>query len=150
MTSTKRIHTLISPRLSSKPIHLSDLSSCPLFPHLFDFSSHLSYLLSLLSTSLSPHLSSSSSEKSGLKFSLNDVIIKASALTLKKVPEVNSGYKNDAIVPYPSVDVSVAVATDNGLITPIVFNADQLSFIAIADKVKVNDEYLMKFLRKIT
>lgn len=57
------------------------------------------------------------------KLSVNDFIIKASALSLKKVPECNSQWMNDFIREFHNVDVSVAVSTEGGLITPIVFEA---------------------------
>ena len=55
---------------------------------------------------------------------MNDFIIKASALAMKKVPEVNSSWFDTYIRQYNNVDVSVAVSTEGGLITPIVFGAD--------------------------
>lgn len=70
------------------------------------------------------------------KISVNDLVIKAVALALKEVPAANASWYDDAIVQYNNVDVSVAVATDSGLITPIVFNADQKSVIQISAEVK--------------
>ena len=64
-------------------------------------------------------------EETGQKFSLNDVIIKSSALALRMVPEVNAMLdNNNDVVQLPTVDISVAVASDNGLITPIITGAD--------------------------
>lgn len=54
------------------------------------------------------------------KISINDIIIKASAIALQKVPEVNSAWFGDFIRQYHSVDISFAVATSTGLITPII------------------------------
>ena len=73
-----------------------------------------------------------------MKFSLNDVIIKAAALTLRSVSTVNSTYRDGVAKQQPTVDISVAVATPGGLITPIVFAADQQSVRAIASKVAVS------------
>ncbi|MDX1948993.1 MAG: pyruvate dehydrogenase complex dihydrolipoamide acetyltransferase [Rickettsiales bacterium] len=70
------------------------------------------------------------------KISVNDLVIKASALALRDVPAANSSWYDDAIVQYNNVDISVAVATDGGLITPIIFNADQKSVIAISNEMK--------------
>ncbi|KAE8746223.1 hypothetical protein FOCC_FOCC007095 [Frankliniella occidentalis] len=64
-------------------------------------------------------------EKEGIKLSVNDFIVKATALASKKVPEANSAWMDSFIREYHSVDVSIAVATDKGLITPIVFGADK-------------------------
>lgn len=75
-------------------------------------------------------------EKSGAKLSVNDFIIKAAAIACKKVPEVNSSWLDKTIRQYDSVDVSVAVSTDNGLITPIVFSADRKGIEAISKDVK--------------
>ncbi|XP_050435778.1 dihydrolipoyllysine-residue acetyltransferase component of pyruvate dehydrogenase complex, mitochondrial-like [Adelges cooleyi] len=75
-------------------------------------------------------------EKEGVKLSINDFIIKAAALACKKVPEANSSWMDSFIRQYDSVDVSVAVSTDTGLITPIVFNADTKGLVAISTDVK--------------
>jgi pyruvate dehydrogenase E2 component (dihydrolipoamide acetyltransferase) len=70
------------------------------------------------------------------KVSVNDMVIKAAALALKAVPAANSSWYDDAIVVYNNIDISVAVATPNGLITPIVFNADQKSVAQISNEMK--------------
>ncbi len=70
------------------------------------------------------------------KVSVNDLVIKAVALSLKKVPAANSSWSDDAILLYNNVDISVAVAIDGGLITPIVRNADQKSIQAISNEMK--------------
>ncbi len=70
------------------------------------------------------------------KISVNDMVIKASALALKAVPAANASWYDDAIVQYNNVDISVAVATDSGLITPIIFNADQKSCQQISSEMK--------------
>ncbi len=70
------------------------------------------------------------------KISVNDLVIKACAMALKKVPEANSSWQEDGIILYNNVDISVAVAIDGGLITPIVKNADQKSIITISKEMK--------------
>lgn len=72
----------------------------------------------------------------GGKLSVNDFIIKASALALKKVPEVNASWYGDFIRQYNYVDCSVAVQTPTGLMVPIVKNADSKGLAAIAAEVK--------------
>lgn len=58
------------------------------------------------------------------KLTLNDFLIKTCAAAMSKVPEVNSSWEGDHIRQYNQVDISVAVSTDKGLITPIIFGAD--------------------------
>jgi pyruvate dehydrogenase E2 component (dihydrolipoamide acetyltransferase) len=72
----------------------------------------------------------------GQKISVNDFVIRAMALALVRVPEVNASWAGDKIVRYKNIDVSVAVAIDDGLITPIVRNADRKSVTAIAAEMK--------------
>uniref|UniRef100_A0A0P4VSN4 Acetyltransferase component of pyruvate dehydrogenase complex n=5 Tax=Rhodnius TaxID=13248 RepID=A0A0P4VSN4_9HEMI len=75
-------------------------------------------------------------EKEKVKLSINDFIIKATALACRKVPEANSAWMDTFIRQFNTVDVSVAVSTERGLITPIVFNADQKGLIEISNDVK--------------
>ena len=70
------------------------------------------------------------------RVSVNDFVIKACALALRDVPAANASWTEDAILQYKDVDVSVAVATDGGLITPIVRNADSKSLIAISRETR--------------
>jgi pyruvate dehydrogenase E2 component (dihydrolipoamide acetyltransferase) len=70
------------------------------------------------------------------KLSVNDFVIKASALALRKMPQVNASWTEDAIQQYNRVDVSVAVATPEGLITPIVRDADIKSMGNISNEMK--------------
>lgn len=73
---------------------------------------------------------------SGVKISVNDMLIKAASLACIKVPEVNSQWHGTHIKQFEHCDVSVAVSTDSGLITPIVFNANQKGFGQISKDVK--------------
>lgn len=75
-------------------------------------------------------------KKPAYKASVNDFIIKAVALAMKKVPAANASWYDDAIVQYNNIDISVAVAIEGGLITPIVKNADQKSVITISNEMK--------------
>lgn len=59
------------------------------------------------------------------KLSVNDFIIRAAALALKKVPAVNVSWGEKALKMYSDVDVSVAVSTPGGLVTPVIRNADR-------------------------
>ncbi|KAH9889660.1 Dihydrolipoyllysine-residue acetyltransferase [Xylariomycetidae sp. FL2044] len=70
------------------------------------------------------------------KLSVNDFLIKAMSVACKKVPAANSSWQGDSIRQYNSVDVSVAVATPNGLITPIVTGVEARGLESISAKVK--------------
>ncbi|XP_056140527.1 dihydrolipoyllysine-residue acetyltransferase component of pyruvate dehydrogenase complex, mitochondrial [Lampris incognitus] len=72
-----------------------------------------------------------------IKLSVNDFIIKASALACLKVPEANSSWMDTVIRQNHVVDMSVAVSTANGLITPIVFNAHTKGLAAICSDVSM-------------
>ncbi|KAH3802331.1 hypothetical protein DPMN_156006 [Dreissena polymorpha] len=69
------------------------------------------------------------------KLSVNDFIIKASALACRQVPEANSSWQGTFVRQYNTVDVNVAVATDAGLITPIVARADLKGLTQISEDV---------------
>ncbi|XP_059813936.1 dihydrolipoyllysine-residue acetyltransferase component of pyruvate dehydrogenase complex, mitochondrial [Hypanus sabinus] len=71
-----------------------------------------------------------------VKLSVNDFLIKASALACLKVPEANSSWQDTIIRQHHVVDVSVAVSTPAGLITPIVFNAHIKGLASISTDVK--------------
>jgi len=71
-----------------------------------------------------------------VKTSVNDYVIKACSLALMEVPACNSSYTDEYIRQFAAADISVAVNTDKGLLTPIVFNADSKSVTAIAKDVK--------------
>ncbi len=75
-------------------------------------------------------------EKDGVKLSVNDLVIKAAAIALRKVPAANASYTEAAIRRYRTVDISVAVAIPDGLITPIVKNADLKGLAQISSEMK--------------
>nr|XP_022916852.1 dihydrolipoyllysine-residue acetyltransferase component of pyruvate dehydrogenase complex, mitochondrial isoform X1 [Onthophagus taurus] len=75
-------------------------------------------------------------EKDKIKISVNDLIIKACAFACMKVPEANSYWLDTVIRQHTSCDVSVAVSTDKGLITPIVFEANRKGLVTISQEVK--------------
>jgi pyruvate dehydrogenase E2 component (dihydrolipoamide acetyltransferase) len=70
------------------------------------------------------------------KVSFNDLLIKACAVALVHVPECNASFTPDAILLHKRVDISVAVAIPDGLVTPVVRNADRKSVVAIAREVR--------------
>ena len=69
--------------------------------------------------------------------SVNDFIVRATALALADVPRANSQWdaKAGEVVPCPGIDISIAVATDKGLITPIVKDANKKSLAQISAEV---------------
>jgi pyruvate dehydrogenase E2 component (dihydrolipoamide acetyltransferase) len=67
---------------------------------------------------------------------INDMVIKAAAATLRRVPTVNAAWTDDAMVLFDDVDISVAVAIPDGLITPIVRRADQKGLSTISREMK--------------
>ncbi len=70
------------------------------------------------------------------KVSVNDFVIRATALGLRQVPDANASWGDDAVRVYDTVDVSVAVATPGGLITPIIRNADHKGLATISAEMK--------------
>ena len=72
----------------------------------------------------------------GVKVSVNDMLIRASALALKHVPEANASYTPDGVAMHKHADVAVAVAIDSGLITPIVREAENKGLSTISSEMK--------------
>jgi pyruvate dehydrogenase E2 component (dihydrolipoamide acetyltransferase) len=70
------------------------------------------------------------------KVSINDLLIKAVATALVRVPECNAQYSPDALLVHTRVDISVAVAVPDGLVTPVLRNADRMSVVAIARETR--------------
>jgi len=70
------------------------------------------------------------------KLSVNDFVIRAVALAMRKVPDVNVSFVGSAIRHWHDIDVAVAVATDGGLITPIIRKADQKGLAEISNEMK--------------
>jgi pyruvate dehydrogenase E2 component (dihydrolipoamide acetyltransferase) len=70
------------------------------------------------------------------KLSVNDMVIKAAAIALRRVPKVNASFTEEGVAFYDDVDVSVAVAIPDGLITPIIRRADQKGLATISNEMK--------------
>jgi pyruvate dehydrogenase E2 component (dihydrolipoamide acetyltransferase) len=70
------------------------------------------------------------------KISYNDLVLKAVAVALARVPECNVSFTPEALLVHRRIDISVAVAVDDGLVTPVVRDADEKSVLAIAREVR--------------
>ncbi len=81
-------------------------------------------------------INKSFSEDKSTRISVNDFIILAVAKALQEVPNANASWGEDAIRYYNNVDISVAVAIENGLVTPIVKNANQKNIIELSREMK--------------
>ncbi len=71
-----------------------------------------------------------------MKVSINDLIVKACAAALVRVPECNAQFTPDAIIVHHRVDISVAVAVPEGLVTPVIRDADQKGVTTIAGEIR--------------
>jgi len=114
-----RVHKFIATRLTEAS------RDVPTFP--LEMNINLDALL---------HARAAFNAKGGAKVSVNDLLIKACAATLVAVPQVNTSFTPDGMVQHNNADVSVAVATDVGLITPIVKKAETKNVAAIAEEMK--------------
>ena len=70
------------------------------------------------------------------QFSVNDLVVKASAIALRSFPNLNASYTDEGIVQHGAINVAIAVALESGLITPVVSNADQRSLGSLAREAK--------------
>ena len=75
-------------------------------------------------------------ENNSIKISINDLIVKAIGLAMKKNPNTNVYWHNDKIIKLNDIDVSVAVAIDDGLITPIIKGVNSKGIIQISDEIR--------------
>jgi pyruvate dehydrogenase E2 component (dihydrolipoamide acetyltransferase) len=73
-------------------------------------------------------------ESKGVRVSLNDILIKVVSQVLMEVPEINSSLKGDEIEVYGNVNMGIAVATDRGLIVPVLRNTHKKSLLEIAQE----------------
>jgi pyruvate dehydrogenase E2 component (dihydrolipoamide acetyltransferase) len=75
-------------------------------------------------------------ESEGIKPSINDLLVKASAMALRKVPDVNVSFAEDALIRHHRVHVGIAVATERGLIVPVLRDVDRKTISQIAIEAK--------------
>jgi len=76
------------------------------------------------------------SSPSPSKVSLNDLFIKACGVALKRVPDCNASYTPDAIRIHSRVDISIAVAIPDGLVTPVIRDVDRKTLVSVAAEVR--------------
>jgi pyruvate dehydrogenase E2 component (dihydrolipoamide acetyltransferase) len=72
----------------------------------------------------------------GAKMSVNDLVMKAAALALRKIPEANASFGEDAITLHARVDIGMAVAIEDGLVTPVIRDADKKTLGQIGNEAK--------------
>jgi pyruvate dehydrogenase E2 component (dihydrolipoamide acetyltransferase) len=75
-------------------------------------------------------------EVHGAKLSINDLVIKAAALALRRVPECNASWTDEAIIRHARVDIGMAVAVEDGLLTPVIRSADVKTLGQIASEAQ--------------
>lgn len=75
-------------------------------------------------------------EQGGIKFTVNDFILKASAEALRRVPAVNAAWQGDKIQQYGAVHLAFGVALEDGLVTPVIRNAESKSLRQISSDAK--------------
>jgi pyruvate dehydrogenase E2 component (dihydrolipoamide acetyltransferase) len=73
----------------------------------------------------------------GLSISVNDFVVRAAAIALGRVPEANASWSDDGgIIRHDRIDIAVAVALDDGMVTPVVRGADGLGLAAIGETIR--------------
>ncbi|NNE91400.1 MAG: 2-oxo acid dehydrogenase subunit E2 [Verrucomicrobiales bacterium] len=85
---------------------------------------------------LRSQVNEASTENSGPKYTVNDFIMRASVLAATAVPEVNASFQGDSILQYGEVHLSVAVAVDDGLVTPVIRSAQSKSIRQLSAEIK--------------
>ncbi len=76
------------------------------------------------------------SDAGAFKLSVNDLLIKAAAVTLRRIPKVNAAWTDEGVALFTDVDIAVAVSIPDGLITPIIRHADRKGLAAISNEMK--------------
>lgn len=86
--------------------------------------------------SLRQQINEQATKTHGNKYSVNDFILKAAINAAQLVPAINASFAGDHIVKYQSVGLSVAIAVEDGLVTPVIKNAESKSLLSISQAVK--------------
>jgi pyruvate dehydrogenase E2 component (dihydrolipoamide acetyltransferase) len=85
---------------------------------------------------LRKQINAQSEASHGNKYSVNDFVVKALINASVAVPEANASFNGDHIVQFAHVGISVAIAVEDGLVTPVVKNAEQKSLLQISKEIK--------------
>lgn len=75
-------------------------------------------------------------KEEGVKITLNDFVLLATAKAAQAVPKVNAAFAGDAVIEYPNVNIAVAIAIEDGLVTPVIKNSETLTLKQISAAVK--------------
>ena len=86
--------------------------------------------------SVRKQINESSEKVGGNKYSVNDFVLKAVVSAAKAVPAVNASWGGDCIIQHSSVGLSVAISVDDGLVTPVILDADSKTLLQISQEVK--------------
>jgi len=70
------------------------------------------------------------------RLSVNDFVVRACALALQEVPEANASWGEDALILYERSDIAIAVATEGGLVTPVVRSADRMGLAPLSRAIR--------------
>lgn len=82
------------------------------------------------------HLNAANEKTGGVKYTVNDFILKAVVRAAQAQPAINAAWDGDAIVKFKSVGLSVAIAIDDGLVTPVIKQAEKKTLLEISQSVK--------------
>lgn len=83
-------------------------------------------------------LADSAKKRSGVKLTVTHFASRAAVLALKQHPELNSSYQEERIITYPYVHLGMAVSLENGLVVPVIRDAEKLSFLELADHISTS------------
>lgn len=92
--------------------------------------------LANLRKELNQRLAELPKEQGGIKFSVNDLTLKASAEAIKRVPAINRSWEGNSIKQHPNVDLAFGVAIDDGLVTPVIRSAENKSLRQVSSEAK--------------
>ncbi|AMQ70371.1 MULTISPECIES: dihydrolipoamide acetyltransferase family protein [Bacillus amyloliquefaciens group] len=83
-------------------------------------------------------LADSAKKRSGVKLTVTHFVSRAAVLALEQHPELNSSYQEERIITYPYVHLGMAVSLENGLVVPVIRDAEKLSFLELADHISTS------------